>query len=371
MFDITVIGGGAHGVLAALRIFKTHPQLRIALFEKRKQLLVNYRAEERFRIHDKIYLKEQILEQVRNSGIQIFKSSAVESIKMPQSPIRGNTPFELKTRRGTYPSTKLIVACGPETSFLELLGSMGLEIRAIRPGAFKLECNDRRLKGVRIQQLEVSLSWMKPGPPRRRIRIQLASALPEIQPLKRVDGSISLHAGRLSGKAVLELTRHMLDAEEKPADRIRICVNWLPEYGFQGLLEYLQTVGRSEGKKTVMRSKIFPLPGSLWRNLVAAADITKSARWEELSYEQYFDFTSQLHDSQFHMKPDLSENGVLYRTGGLSLRNLKLDRPESLAFPGMFFIGTILDQDQQFPNNSFLELTDRANSWLSEIGGVS
>lgn len=368
MFDVTVIGGGAYGVLSALQIHKSSPKLTIALFEKRKQILVNAAASDRFRFGGKVYTKDQLLEQVQNSDIQSYKSSEVLSLERSQPLSQGKNTFWVKTRRGTYSSGNLIVACGQENSFLQLLGSMGFDIQAYQPAACDLICNDRRLQGVKIGELEVSLSWVKPGPPRKRVKIQLASALPESHPLKQVNGSISISSGRMSGIAVMELTGYILNVEETPMKRMRICVNWLPDYGFHGLLEYLQTVGRVESKKTVMRSKIFSLPATLWRTLAAAAEIAKETRWDEMTSDQYFQFTSQLHNAQFNMRPDLSARGIPYSKGGVMATNLRSDRPESLKYPGLFFVGSILDQDPQFGKDPILELTKPSIFWLSEIG---
>ena len=368
MFDVTVIGGGAFGVLAALQTYKSKPHCTIAIFEKRKQVLLNCRADDLFRVGGNVYSKDDILEQIQTSDIELYKSSEVQSLETFRPHVNGKTAYRIKTRRGTYASKNLIVACGQEPSFLRMLGSIGFDVKAFRPAAFNMVCKDPRLKRIKVQNLEVSLSWVKSGPPRKRIRIQLASTLPESQPLKQVNGPISLHSGTMMGKAVRELTSHILDVQETPPDRIRICVNWLPEYGLYGLLDYLQMVGRLEGKKTVMRSQIFPLPGALWRSLAAAADIAKQTSWDDMRYEQYYDFAAQLHDSHFGMKPDLSAKGIPYFKGGVRLTNLRSGKPESQEYPGMFFIGPILDQEQQFRQDSVLELNGHDITWLSEIG---
>lgn len=367
MFDIIVIGGGIRGVFAALQCARYHPQKRIALFERRKQLLPHSESRAGLQTRNGNRTRKQLLKTLADSSIEIYRSSGIGAIRLAEGQDPGQTVYEVISHRAPYYARHLILACGQDSVTIKILKDLGLHTRPLSPAAFQLCCDDPRIQGLKSKDLHVMLSWVKSGPPRKRIHIPLASTRPEEQALKQLEGPISIHSGRISGTAVQQLSNHIAKQMEVLPERLKICVNWLPEYGFQGILDYLQVVAKSEAQKTVVRTKVFDLPTALWSRLVAAADIARPDRWKELLPVHFQKLAVQLSNSQFLMKPDLSKASISEFQGGILPENLHPDRPESLHFPGLYFVGSVLDRETVDLENKSQEISDHEMSWIQRL----
>ena len=364
MFDIVVIGGGTSGTLAAIQSSSYHPNKRIALFERRKQLLSDIPGNSK----ESVMLtssRKKLLKELVNSQVDVFRSSAVESIRFASEKSDSSPSIQIKTRRAVYQTQHVIIACGQDADFLKLLMDYGLTIRPFQPAAFQLLSEDPRLKDLRVNDLVVALSWVKSGRPRKQIQIQLASTLPEIQALKKVEDSMAIRSGILSGQAVHELSLYIARQSNPIPKHIKIGINWLPEYGFQGILEYMQLVASTEAEKTVSRTRVFNLPSMLWSRLVAAADIEQGVRWKDLLPIQFQELATQLSDSQFVVKPDLRDSRIAVYTGGVQPENLRPERPECRDFPGIYLLGSILDNDSD--EDMRPRYSDGDLSWIQQI----
>lgn len=368
MFDTVVIGGGAHGVLAALQLHYLRPDLKIAVFERRLSLLGNSKPGEEYQLQDRKWGREGLLQVLAKTGIRIFRGSAVSSIQILNDNVDQHLIYEIKTPRATYRSSSVIIASGKDVAILGILEKLGMQVRPFQPAAFQLKCRDTRLTGIKIKDLQAALSWVKPGPPRKQIQIQLASTPGEIQPLKKAEGLVSVHNGILAGTAVRELSAFIAKQAGPLPARLKICINWLPEYGFQGILESLYMVANMEAGRSVFRSRVFELPTALWARLVTASDIPSTYRWKDLMPAQFQELAGQLYDSRFIMKPELRPASIPYYLGGIHLDNLHPDRPECLSLPGMYFIGSILDQELQTQIETGTVLSADTFSWLRQIG---
>ena len=364
MFDIIVIGGGLSGTLAALQCSAYHPEKKIALFERRKQLLLDIDSQETLRFGDRNWTRRQLLRELADTSIEIYRSSAVNSIKVDEQEDQLPAIKTIRTRRGVYQTRHMILTCGQDPDLLEKLSGLGMESRPFQPKTFQLQCTDARLKGVKARDLNVILSLVKSGVPRKRIQIQLASAVPETQTLLQVEGLLNIHTGTLSGSAIEELSSHISTENESIPEHVKICINWVPDYGFQGILEYMQLVAQTEGHKTILRTKLFELPSMLWSRLVSAADISQTDQWKELLPIQFQELATQLADSQFTMKPDLREAGINQYHGGVHPNTLFADRPESKSYPGIYMVGSILDKEV----DTKTDLTEQRLSWIEQIG---
>ncbi|MBT8235588.1 MAG: NAD(P)/FAD-dependent oxidoreductase [Bacteroidia bacterium] len=335
MFDVIIVGGGVHGVLTALYLHSENDALRIAIFEKAKQLLPTYTEFESFLFHDQICSRKELTDMIDENGIRVFKSSAITAISLDTS----NAHFELKTRRAHYKSPKVVFCAGKDSQILELLKDFSIAIDEVLPAAFPLESNDPRIVGLGKVVIPVQLSWVKMSPPKKKIRIKLVSA-PASNPIKQVEGNIQMQEKMISGPAVYQLTQFISAQQDPFPDLVKICINWVPGYQIEGLVNYLTEAGQLEGHKTIIRTPLFALPRRLWTSIALAAGIDREAHWEALDEEQYEDLAEQLINTHLITKPRLSRKGLIAFRGGVSSTAVDTSG-QSLKYPGMFFAGTI------------------------------
>ncbi len=335
MFDVIIIGGGVHGVLTALYLHSENNRLRISIFEKAKQLLSSYSETETFPFNDQLFSRKDLDTMLHEKGIQVYKSSAVTALNFEAR----SAGYEIRTRRAEYKATKVVFCSGKDSRILGLLRDLSLAIDEVAPAAFPLESNDPRLVGLRQTEIPVQLSWVKMSPPKKKIRIQLASA-PASKPIKQLDGQLQMRANMISGPVVYQLTQFITSQLDPIPNLIKVCINWSPEYELEGIVNYLREAGQLEGHKTVIRTPLFSLPRRLWTSLVLAAGIDRETLWKALEEGQYQDLAEQLTDMQLITKPALVKKGSIAYKGGVALTAMDKSG-QCLEHPGIYFSGSI------------------------------
>jgi len=347
MFDVIIVGGGVHGVLAALYLHSENDALRIAVFEKAKQLLPAYSESESFLFHDQMCSRKELAEMVDEKKIRVFKSSAITAMNFDTN----SALYELATRRAVYTAPKVVFSTGKDSQILDLLKDFSIAVEDVLPAVFPLESKDPRVIGLRQTEIPVQLSWIKMSPPKKKIRIQLASAL-ESKPIRQVEGKLQMREKMIYGPVVDKLIQFITAQQDPFPDLIKVCINWVPGYEMEGVVNYLTEAGQLEGHKTIIRTPLFDLPRRLWTSLVLAAGIDREAHWEELVEVQFEDLAEQLTDTQLITKPRLSRKGRIASKGGVSSKAVDTSG-QSLKYPGIFFLGTILsDQLTHLKGNS-------------------
>lgn len=336
MYDVIIIGGGAHGVLTALYLHSENDALKIAIFEKAKKLLPSYSEVEEFPFGNQMLPKATLEDLVQEKGISVFKSSAISALSFnPES----NT-WEITTRRAVYVARKVVISSGKDPGFLALLHDMGKATEEAQVAAFPLESDDPRLVALGQTEIPVILSWITIAPPKRKIRIQLAS-VEVAKPLKQLEGHIKIHSRKISGPVVYQITQFITAQQPTLPTLIKVCINWAPEYSLEGMCHYLLQVKQMEPRKTIGRTPLFGLPGRLWSALVKAAEIDREMKWEVLGQEQITELAEQLTDTQLLTKPALDRQGMIAYKGGVST-NTTDESGACMEFPGLFFAGTVL-----------------------------
>lgn len=335
MFDVIIVGGGVHGVLTALYLHSINNGLRIAIFEKAKQLLSAYNETDSFRYKDQLFSRKDLEANLQEKGIRVFKSSAITGIKQDTA----TAGYELRTRRAVYKAPKVAFCSGKDSRILGLLKAFSLDIDEIEPAAFPLVSSDPRIVGLGKSEIPVQLSWVKMSPPKKKIRIQLASA-PVSKPIKQLEGLLKMRPGMIEGKVVYQLTQFITSHQDPMPSLIKVCINWTPEYELQGMVNYLTEAGQLEGSKTVIRTPLFDLPRRLWSSLVLAARIDREVYWQGLGGKQYQDLAEQIVDTQLITKPALDRKGLIAFKGGVSSKAVD-NIGQGLEHSGMFFAGSI------------------------------
>mgnify|MGYP001824961549 CR=1 FL=1 len=177
------------------------------------------------------------------------------------------------------------------------------------------------------------------SPPKKKIRIQLASA-PASKPIKQLEGRLKMRPKMIDGPIVYQLTQFITSHLDSIPGLIKVCINWTPEYEMEGIVHYLKEAGIFEGGKTVIRTPLFDLPRRLWSSLVLAAGIDREAHWQGLDEKQYHDLAEQLVDTQLITKPALDKKGLIAFKGGVSSNEIDAGS-QSLKPTGIFFAGSI------------------------------
>jgi hypothetical protein len=146
----------------------------------------------------------------------------------------------------------------------------------------------------------------------------------------------------VSGPAVLDVSRHYLDAKGKDAGARLLC-NWLPATEVDALDRQLAGLRTSPGR--LLMEAPHRLPERLARGLCDAAGIDASARPDHLTREARRAFVQALCRMALPVTGDRGFDAAEVTAGGVPLSEVRLETMESRRRPGLHLAGEILDVD--------------------------
>jgi predicted Rossmann fold flavoprotein len=122
-----------------------------------------------------------------------------------------------------------------------------------------------------------------------------------------------------------------------------ISVNWLPDLDPTAVIAEKRL---SEAKRQLSsRSPFAALPKRLWLRLLAAAEVSETATWSQLSKTQATRLVSQLTASTFTVSGKSMNKDEFVTCGGVALNEIDFRTMESKIVHGLYFAGEVIDVD--------------------------
>ncbi|PRX52416.1 BaiN/RdsA family NAD(P)/FAD-dependent oxidoreductase [Salegentibacter salegens] len=378
-FDIIIIGGGAAGFFTAINAAEINPNLKIAIFERGKEVLTkvkvsgggrcnvthaeflpkelstNYPRGEKellgpfhsFMTGDTmewfenrgIQLKIEddgrifpvsddsqsvidcFLQETQRLNIQVLKSHAVQAFQKEKD------FWEIKTSKGDFSAEKMMLATGSNPKIWNMLKNLGHKIIEPVPSLFTFNIKDEKIKdlpGV-ATEAEVKINSKK---------VSLESKGP----------LLITHWG-MSGPGILKLSAWGARDLEKLNYQFEIKVNWLPGNTSEEILIRLKDLKTKLAKQQVLKNAQFDLPKRLWRNLIVAAGITDGTPWADLNKNQLQNLSAQLTEAVFKVNGKSTFKEEFVTAGGVDLKEVNFKTFESKLHKNLFLAGEILNID--------------------------
>ena len=255
------------------------------------------------------------------AGVDIHTSEGVASV------VKNEDTFELATDTGnSYTAARVLIATGGTrlAAGAKLAASLGHELRPPTPSLFTFKINDPRIVG--LAGLSVSPA---------QVNIQ-QSKLDSRGPL------LITHWG-LSGPGILKISAWGARELAERDYRFDISVNWLPDTDPASVVAEKR---RSEAKRQLSsRSPFAGIPKRLWLRLLAAAGVSDTTTWSQLSKTQTTELLSQLTTSTFAVSGKSTNKDEFVTCGGVALDEINFQTMESKLVPGLYFAGEVIDVD--------------------------
>lgn len=256
--------------------------------------------------------------EMERLGVRLFLRHRVTGLK----PVDGGWEVALKDK--AFQCDGVLLATGSAPFGYQVLESLDHKVVAPAPSLFTFQISDPRiqeLSGVSVPQARVGLNK----------RIFQSGPL------------LMTHQG-LSGPAVLRLSAFAARELQELHYQTEIWVDFLPAFDHQQVADLLHQ-RKSESKKKAANDGPFPLPKRLWKSLLAHQGLDPGRRWSEIPNKALNRLGEDLKRSLFPVRGKATFKDEFVTAGGLPLSELELETMQSRRHPGLFVAGELLDVD--------------------------
>jgi predicted Rossmann fold flavoprotein len=376
-YDIIIIGGGAAGFFSAINIVERNPKLKVAIFERGKEVLSKVRisgggrcnvthacfepnelvkfyprGEKELRGPFHQFCSGDTIEWFENHGVElkieddgrmfpVSNSSqtiidcfqeAVKKLKIDvltnhsvQELYKTETHWKITTTQDVFTCEKIVMATGSNPKIWELLQNVGHSIIEPVPSLFTFNIKDSRIKelpGI-ATQVSVKVNGTK---------------------LESTGPLLITHWG-MSGPAILKLSAWGARILHDKNYQFYIEVNWLNDIDIQDAELLLKDLKQEHAKKTVSKKSPLDLQNRLWESLVLASNIGNETKWADLSKNQLQNLANQLTKSTFQVNGKSTFKEEFVTAGGIDLKEINFKTMESKLHSNLYFAGEIVNID--------------------------
>ena len=376
-FDIIIVGGGAAGFFTAINIVEKNKKLKVAIFERGKEVLSKVRISgggrcnvthacfepnelvkfyprgekelrgpfhqfcsgdtiEWFSAHG-VELKIEddgrmfpvsnssqsiidcFLKATQQLGISVLTGQSVQSI------FKKENCWQIETQNENYLAEKLVMATGSNPKIWEMLQQQGHAIINPVPSLFTFNIKDARIKEL-------------PGVS------AIATVKVKDTKLSSTGPLLITHWG-MSGPAILKLSAWGARILHDKNYQFTIFVNWLNDVDTEEAEQLLKDLKQDQAKKTVSKKSPFELTNRLWESLVLASGINAETKWADISKAQLQNLAHQLTKGTFQVNGKSTFKEEFVTAGGIDLKEINFKTMESKLHENLFFAGEIVNID--------------------------
>lgn len=376
-----VIGGGASGFMAALTAAENHPNDKVIIFEKSREVLSKVRISGGGRCNvthqpssptsfaknyprGQSFLKKILTQFDATDTMRWFESRGVRLKTEPDGRVFPQTNssqtiiqclLEQADRLGVEIRTgvsvknfeiidnqfllhlhndaplkvdRLIVATGgsPKMQGFDWLTQHGHDVAPPVPSLFTFNTPQnslRTLAGISVNPVEIRIPKLK-----------LLS-----------NGPLLITHWGFSGPAVLKLSAWGARELAELNYRFQIRINWIPGKNFDSLQSWLHDLKVKHPKQQLSAHPQFGIPARLWRWMAENAGIDRNLKLIETPHKKLNKMATQLTDGLFEVEGKTTFKEEFVTCGGIELTNINPLTMESTKIKGLFFTGEVLNVD--------------------------
>lgn len=376
-----VIGGGASGFMAALTAAENHPNDKVIIFEKSREVLSKVRISGGGRCNvthqpssptsfaknyprGQSFLKKILTQFDATDTMRWFESRGVRLKTEPDGRVFPQTnssqtiiqcllkqadQLGVEIRTGVSVKNfeiidnqfllhlhndaplkvdRLIVATGgsPKMQGFDWLTQHGHDVAPPVPSLFTFNTPQnslRTLAGISVNPVEIRIPKLK-----------LLS-----------NGPLLITHWGFSGPAVLKLSAWGARELAELNYRFQIRINWIPGKNFDYLQSWLHDLKVKHPKQQLSAHPQFGIPARLWRWMAENVGIDRNLKLIETPHKKLNKMATQLTDGLFEVEGKTTFKEEFVTCGGIELTNINPLTMESTKIKGLFFTGEVLNVD--------------------------
>ncbi len=379
--NILIIGGGAAGFFAAANLAMLHPDLKIIILERGKNVLEKVRISGggRCNVTHACFLPKELvkfyprgskelnspfhqfcsgdtidwfekrgvplkieddgrmfptsdssqsiidclLKAVAHKNISVKTSQRADSIILPSME---HNFWAIHTESMIYTADKLLIASGSTPSMWEMIKKMGHTIVPPVPSLFTFNIKDARIQGLEGVSME---------------KVTISS--PQFK--YKTEGAILITHWGVSGPAILRASAWAARELSEANYAFEVIVNWLGFYSTQEIFESLNDLKMESPKRQITANAQFSIPIRLWKRLCEAANILEKLNYADASKKHLQALAEQITACRFVVNGKSTFKDEFVTAGGVDLKEIEMKRFESKLHKNLFFAGEVLNID--------------------------
>lgn len=376
-YDVIIVGGGAAGFFTAINLGERHPNLKIALVERGKEVLAKVRISGGGRCnvtHACFDPKELVqyyprgakellgpfhqfccgdtIEWFSKYGVELkieddgrmfpitdssqtiidcfiqaaaqYKIDVLQGISV-QGVFQTGQGWKLDTSKEGMTCSQLVFTTGSNPKIWQMMTDLGHRLVDPVPSLFTFNIKDKRIADL------------------------MGVATPATVQVKgtklEATGPLLITHWGMSGPGILRLSAWGARLLADKNYQFQLIVNWLPQFEREDLMDHLKNFKLEHAKKTVCKRGLFDFPTRLWERLVLAAGINETLTWADLSNKHLQTLISELQEGHYQVNGKSTFKDEFVTAGGIDLRDVNFKTMESKSCRNLYFAGEILDID--------------------------
>jgi len=377
---VAIIGGGAAGFFAAIRIKENYPEAEVVIYEKTSKLLAKVKVSGggRCNVTNGCKTIKELTngyprgEKGLKKAFGVFNNqSAIEWFE------RRGVPIYIQDDNRAFPTSnnsQTIINCllkEADVLGVKILLNRGVVSLKAQNGQWLLQCKEELVKFDKVvvasggaSQLK-SFNWLKilghkienPVPslftfnmPTEAITKLMGLVVPKTlvsiqgSKLKSVGPLLITHWG-MSGPVVLKLSSFGARILAKKVYDFNVQVNWVNQPNYEVVMHNLAELVKNSPKKQLGNVKPYDLPERLWAFLLGKVNLPKTKLWGELGKKGLNKLTNMLSNDVYHIKGKTTFKEEFVTCGGISLESIDMKTMQSKLCSNLYFAGEIMDID--------------------------
>jgi len=377
---VAVIGGGAAGFFAAIRVKEVHPDADVTIFEKSKKILAKvkvsgggrcnvtnsetniktlaqaYPRGEKFlrkafgkfnTAHTIEWFESRGVPLVTQSDNCIFPESqdsqsvidcfltiaSKQEIKIEfsttiRSISESDNSLTLTIGEESHLFDKVIVASGgsPKRSGLEWLEKLGHSIIDPVPSLFTFNMPNESITSL--------------------MGIVVENALVNVQGTKlKSNGPLLITHWGMSGPAILILSAFGARILSECNYSCVAQVNWVGELNSELVKQEIENIINDNPNKLVVNYRPYALQDRLWQYFIAKCEFPKEHRWSNLGKKGINKLVNSLTNDTYEVSGKTTFKEEFVTSGGVSLDDIDVKTMQSKVIPNLYFCGEVMDID--------------------------
>jgi len=264
-----------------------------------------------------------LLKEARRLDISIKTQCPVEAI------IKTADGFNIQTNQGNFEAAAILLSPGGNLKAYGWLSQLGHTLISPAPSLFTFNVKNPLLNDL------AGTSFLN---------VKAKLLIPDSKPILQEGPLLVTHWG-LSGPVILRLSAWAARELYHAHYQAMLIVDFLPTVTDEKMMQTFHTLKETDARKQLGSVVPFDLTRRFWIQLLKTVAIPENTLWTYLSKPQIHQLCESLKRTVFEVSGKGPFKEEFVTAGGVDLKEVDFKTMQSRLVPGLFFAGEILDID--------------------------